>query len=330
MTVPIHPFTISIFPYLPTSLLPYLTTILFLSFFSATAQTSYEDQVRTYIDTYKGIVIQDMRTYGIPASIKLAQAILESGAGQSALAKEANNHFGIKCHKEWTGKTYRINDDAPKECFRKYDHAVQSFHDHSEFLTTRDRYQFLFSIDIQNYRAWAHGLKTAGYATNPKYPNLLINIIERYSLDQYDLPEGAVAAIATTQADEDLMDACRSLFTYFAPGPNNRKVYLNNHVQCTIALENDDLLKIARDFRIKATDLLAFNDLKRAGGISTGQAVYLEKKRRKAVQKKHVVGRKQSMWEISQVYGIRLANLYRKNLLPEGFEPPAGKVLKLR
>jgi len=306
-----------------------LLTLVFSSFF-AKAQSSYEEQVRAYIDAYKGISIQEMRSYGIPASIKLAQAILESRAGQSILAKEANNHFGIKCHKEWTGKTYRMDDDTPDECFRKYDNAVESFRDHSEFLSTRDRYKFLFSIDVQNYQAWAYGLKSAGYATNPKYPDLLINLIERYSLQAYDLREGDIPAIVTTVADGNLMEAYASLFTYFGPGPNNRKVYINNHVQCTMALDNDDLLKIARDFKLSASDLMDFNDLQRAGGLKQGQAVYLEKKQRKAIQKVHVVGNNQTLWEISQVYGIRLENLYRKNLLPEGYEPPAGKVLRLK
>ncbi|MFC2102585.1 glycoside hydrolase family 73 protein [Bacteroidota bacterium] len=219
---------------------PILTTIFLILFsLSANAQSSYEEHVRAYINKYKGIVIQDMKTYGIPASIKLAQAILESRAGQSALATDANNHFGIKCHKGWMGKTYRLDDDAPNECFRKYDNASESFRDHSEFLTTRSRYSFLFSIDIQDYKAWAYGLKTAGYATNPKYPDLLIRIIERYSLNQYDLSDGAIVAVVTTDADNTMMEDYRSLFTYFAPGPNNRKVYINNHVQCTFALEND-------------------------------------------------------------------------------------------
>jgi len=324
---------ISLFRYFATSLPRYLTTLttfFCISCFSIKAQTSYDDQVRAYVDTYKGIVVQDMRTYGIPASIKLAQAILESRAGQSVLATEANNHFGIKCHEEWTGKTYRMDDEQPNECFRKYDNAVESFRDHSVFLTTRDRYRFLFSLDAQDYRAWAYGLKSAGYATNPQYPDLLMSIIERYNLNQYDLPEREIVAVITTRADEDLMNAYLSLFTYLGPGPNNRKVYLNNHVQCTIALEGDDLLTIARDFRTKTTDLMQFNDLKRAGGISKGQVVYLEKKKGKATQKLHVVGNNQTMWEISQVFGIRLANLYRKNHMPEGFEPPAGKVLRLR
>lgn len=294
------------------------------------AQSSYDDQVRAYIDAYKGIVVQDMRKYGIPASIKLAQAILESGAGQSPLATQANNHFGIKCHPEWTGKTFAMDDDEPAECFRKYDNAVESYHDHSLFLTTRERYRFLFSIDVQDYQAWAYGLRSAGYATNPRYPELLISLIERYGLNQYDLPEREVVAVVTTKADENMMEAYRPLFSYFAPGPGNRSVFLNNHVQCTFALEDDDLLKIARDFGVTASSLMEFNDLARAGGLAKGQVVYLQKKKTKAIQKQHVVGNNQTMWEISQVYAIRLAGLYRKNLIPEGYEPVAGKVLRLR
>ncbi len=315
----------------PISLFRYFTISLFLfSSIIALSQSTYEEQVRNYIDKYKGIGIQHMKSYGIPASIKMAQAIIESRAGQSTLAREANNHFGIKCHKEWTGKTYRMDDDAPNECFRKYKHAIESFNDHSEFLTTRNRYHFLFSLDIQDYKAWAHGLKSAGYATNPKYPDLLIRVIERYSLNQYDLPEKAVAAVVTTKADENLLEAFKSLFIYFGPGPDRRKIYLNNHVQCTFALEEDDLLRIARDFHVKASELMKFNDLKRAGGIREGEVIYLQKKKRKAAQKVHVVGLNQTMWEISQVYAIRLKSVYSKNNLPSGFEPAAGKVLKLR
>ncbi|MFH1160020.1 MAG: glucosaminidase domain-containing protein [bacterium] len=313
------------------SLFHHLIISLFFSFTSLQAQnSSYDVQVQAYIDKYKDIVIRDMKIYGIPASIKLAQAIVESRAGQSTLATEANNHFGIKCQPEWTGKTYTMDDEKPGECFRKYDNAEQSFHDHSEFLSTRDRYKFLFSIDVRNYEAWAFGLKSAGYATNPDYPGLLIRTIERFSLYQYDLPEEAIQAVAITQADNNLLDAYRSMFTYFAPGPNGRKVYLNNHLQCTFALAGDGLLKIAGDFRIPATHLLEYNDLSRAGGIKEGQVVYLEPKKRKALQDIHVVGLNQTLWEISQVFGIRLKSLLNKNDLPEGFQPPAGKMLRLR
>ena len=139
-----------------------------------------------YIQTYKDIAMREMREHKIPASITLAQGILESGAGNSALAREAKNHFGIKCHKGWAGDTYMMDDDAKDECFRKYDNVEQSFRDHSEFLRTRGRYSALFELEITDYQGWAKGLKAAGYATNPKYAQLLIDRIELYDLAKYD------------------------------------------------------------------------------------------------------------------------------------------------
>ena len=142
-----------------------------------------------YIAQYKDVAIKKMREYKIPASITLAQGILESGSGNSRLARKANNHFGIKCHKEWHGKKFYMDDDEKHECFRKYPKAADSYRDHSKFLTQRGRYTFLFQYDITDYKKWAYGLKKAGYATNPKYPRLLIKIIEKYHLDQCDKEE---------------------------------------------------------------------------------------------------------------------------------------------
>ena len=142
--------------------------------------------VLAYINQFKGVAKEDMKEYGVPASITLAQGILESGAGTGLLCKLANNHFGIKCHKEWTGPYVRYDDDAAQECFRKYEHAEQSYKDHSAFLTTRAWYKPLFKLSKSDYKAWAKGLKKAGYATDPKYPDKLIGLIERYQLQQYD------------------------------------------------------------------------------------------------------------------------------------------------
>jgi LysM repeat protein len=142
----------------------------------------------SYIDQYKNIAIAEMEKYGIPASIKLAQALLESGNGNSTLARDANNHFGIKCGGTWTGKSITKSDDNPNDCFRVYDNPEQSFKDHSQFLL-RKRYEKLFSLDKNDYRGWARGLKDAGYATNPRYPELLIDLIERYELYKYDSAE---------------------------------------------------------------------------------------------------------------------------------------------
>ncbi|MDM1407727.1 glucosaminidase domain-containing protein [Myroides sp. DF42-4-2] len=144
------------------------------------------DMIQDYILLYKDIAKDNMSQFGIPASITLAQGVLESGSGQGTLSRNANNHFGIKCHKEWDGPSVRHTDDAPDECFRKYDRPEESYRDHSQFLVSRSRYNDLFSLDKDDYEGWAHGLKKAGYATDPKYAFKLISLIERYSLDQYD------------------------------------------------------------------------------------------------------------------------------------------------
>lgn len=147
---------------------------------------TYDDEIRLYIDSFSEIAKNNMRTHGIPASITLAQGILESGAGKGKLAQNANNHFGIKCHTGWTGESVKHDDDAAQECFRKYNHPSESYRDHSLFLTSRSRYASLFKLDKGDYEAWAKGLKAAGYATDVKYPAKLIGIIERFDLYQYD------------------------------------------------------------------------------------------------------------------------------------------------
>lgn len=147
---------------------------------------TYAEEVRDYIDNFKEIAKNNMKIHGIPASITLAQGILESGAGKGRLAQTANNHFGIKCHSGWTGETIHHDDDAAQECFRKYNHPSESYRDHSLFLTTRSRYSKLFKLNKGDYKSWARGLKEAGYATDVKYPDKLIGLIERYELYKYD------------------------------------------------------------------------------------------------------------------------------------------------
>jgi len=156
-----------------------------------------------YIDRYKAIAIQEMNTYGIPASITLAQGLFESGSGNSELAHFANNHFGIKCTSDWTGKSYFKDDDHANDCFRVYDNAEESFRDHSRFLK-RKNYATLYTLDKKDYKSWAYGLKKAGYATNPNYPSLLINLIQKYNLDQYDIP-GEVSQASLKQAQINSM-----------------------------------------------------------------------------------------------------------------------------
>lgn len=179
--------------------------------FIATSSVSVsKNTVEQYIDLYADAAMESMKQYGIPASIKLAQAILESGSGNGTLCRTANNHFGIKCKEEWTGETVNHTDDAPDECFRKYSSALESFNDHSEFLANRVYYKNLFTLDQSDYSAWAKGLKKAGYATDPRYPQKLISIIERYKLYEYDrqvLDAGYTAPVRTTTLTSNFSDA---------------------------------------------------------------------------------------------------------------------------
>lgn len=147
---------------------------------------TYAEEIQSYVNNFKDIAMNNMRVHGIPASITLAQGILESGAGKGKLAMSANNHFGIKCHTGWTGESVKHDDDAAQECFRKYEHPSESYRDHSLFLTSRTRYSNLFKLDKDDYKAWAKGLKAAGYATDVKYPDKLIGLIERFELFKYD------------------------------------------------------------------------------------------------------------------------------------------------
>ncbi len=287
--------------------------------------------VNRYILQYKDVAVREMMEYHIPASITLAQGILESNAGRSPLAVEANNHFGIKCHKEWTGKKFYKDDDAKSECFRKYDNPLESFHDHSWFLKSRDRYKGLFSLDISDYKGWANGLKAAGYATNPSYSQILIKTIVTYSLDRYDK---VVIAEAAGESVDDLENPGKQewlrRFKLLSNGPANRNIFQNNNLKMIIARQDDNLYVIARDFNTSVGKLLAYNDLPFATAFKPGQIVYLEHKRRKAAVKNHKVQMDESLYSISQLYGVKLRLLYKKNHLDKGSEPKKGTILRLR
>ncbi|MCF6171004.1 MAG: glucosaminidase domain-containing protein [Bacteroidales bacterium] len=289
-----------------------------------------------YIDLYKDVAIKKMKEFKIPASITLAQGILESGSGNSSLAKKANNHFGIKCHKGWTGKKFYMDDDEKHECFRKYKHASDSYRDHSQFLTQRGRYSFLFDYKITDYKKWAHGLKKAGYATNPKYPELLIRIIEKYHLDQYDKKRSG----GKSKPKEKVTDA--QTITFIAPSvsdfakagtsPTGRIVYINNGKKLIVVEQGDTFYGLAEEFEIYSWQLFKYNEVDKKHILQIGELVYLEKKKSKAERshKIHVVSEGESMRYISQLYGIKLKKLYKLNRLPKGRQPQAGDTLKLR
>ncbi len=307
--------------------------------FQVSAQTpANKSNYAGYIQTYKDIAIRKMNEYRIPASITLAQGILESGCGNSELTVNANNHFGIKCHKEWTGMTYTMDDDEKNECFRKYASAEESYNDHSYFLTTRPRYAPLFQLDIRDYKGWANGLKNTGYATNPKYAEMLIRIIEENELYLFDSePKGPVVkkekeekpvreeVIATEYSGPK-----NKAFTFLEVAEGNRKIYVNNNVKLIYARKDDTPHTIARDLGIHVFQVLGYNELGKNEEIRAGQVIYIEPKKRKASQETHVLNKGETMRDVSQLYGVRLKALYKKNGLAEGHEPSPGTTLYLK
>ena len=268
-----------------------------------------------YIQKYCNIAMREMNDYGIPASITLAQGILESAAGTSRLAVQANNHFGIKCHNDWSGEKIYHNDDKNNECFRKYEYAEQSFIDHSQFLKDRPRYSFLFELDKTDYKAWAKGLKQAGYATDPNYPKRLIELIERYELYKYDKQSSISKAEGVKSPEKLTKEKNESGLKY---------VYVQ---------KGESYYTIAVKYNIPFGLIFKFNDVDRkTRQPEEGTIVYLQSKKKKITwgEGLHVVEKGESMHDISQKYGIRLHSLYDLNKMPYDSKPEVGQLLKLR
>ena len=269
-----------------------------------------------YINQYKDLAISHMKDYKIPASITLAQGILESGAGTSQLARKSNNHFGIKCGSSWRGATVRHTDDAPNECFRAYKHAQESYKDHSLFLTNGARYAFLFKLDIADYKAWARGLKKAGYATDPSYANRLITIIEDYELYKYD-KEG-VYTKRQIRKNPWLL--------------NPHQVFIANGMAYVVARDGDTFQDLGKEFDISWRSLVKYNDLHKDYTLVNGDIIYLKAKKKKAAKPYtvYIVKDGDSMHTISQKYGIRLKNLYKMNRKDYDYVPQINDRLRLR
>jgi len=269
-----------------------------------------------YIDDYYVLAVRQMVKYKIPASITLSQALLESGAGLSELSRSSNNHFGIKCHADWTGDRIYRRDDNPNDCFRVYSTVEDSYEDHSMFLAQHPRYAVLFSYGVKDYESWARGLQECGYATDKGYANKLITYIEDYELYKYDyFSQSTVKSSSGKQQ------------------PRMRPTYITYGLLYVEAEANDSFEKIAYDMGFKVKNLLKYNDVPAADfPLKKGDVVYLEKKKKKA-DKPHslyVVKVGDSMHRISQHYGIRLKNLYKINKKKSDFIPTEGDVLKLR
>ena len=316
----------------------YLLFLLLLPFFAQAQRITPEE----YIQTYKDIAMREMREHKIPASITLAQGLLESGAGNSALAREAKNHFGIKCHKGWTGKTYYMDDDEKDECFRKYRDAEESFRDHSDFLCTRGRYSALFDLEITDYKGWAKGLKAAGYATNPKYAQLLIDRIELYDLTKYDkialglmVDDNQLPEIAP---EDDLNELAysptdRSAFELVDMTADKRFIYENNGVRFVYAKEGETPESLSKEFKIKMKRFCDYNLLRHPDEMvfHSGDVVYLARlKNSNWKAKRHYVEEGETVRDVALRYAVKPYKILKRNNLEDNARLQKGQKLWLR
>jgi LysM repeat protein len=280
-----------------------------------------------YIRLYKDWAILNMQVKKVPASITLSQGILESASGNSSLATKANNHFGIKCHKGWSGGTYHMDDDAPNECFRKYTSVLDSYNDHADFLSGRERYQGLFKLEITDYKGWAHGLKEAGYATNPKYATLLIDLIEKYKLYEYD-QQALNPAYVNNNNNVNNNNGGNNNSSNQDKG---KLVYINGLQAIRIA-KGQTKMDIATKFELKVKQLEKYNELGPGDELYEGQLVFIEPKRNTAepAYKYHEVKPGETFYSIAQQYGMKMQSLMKKNNMWYGSVIKPGDKLSLR
>lgn len=294
-----------------------------------------------YIRQYSALAVEEMYRSGVPASITLAQGLLESRYGQSELAVKGNNHFGIKCHNNWTGDKMYHDDDRKGECFRVYDSPEHSFRDHSDFLRYRDRYKFLFDLEPTDYKGWAHGLKKAGYATDSAYPQKLIRLIEEYELHRFDAgsPDADEAQVsgerhlpqspARIEQAKPLTQKQRETFSFAL----TRQMYSMNGVPFIYAAEGETYASIAARYNLFQREILKFNDLSKAETLYPGTIVYLQKKKKQAadgMDKYIVEGSNENLRDISQRFAVRLSRLCKMNGCSEDRRLFDGDVIILR
>ena len=327
----------------------FLLLLLSLPFASYCQVTgTYEERVLNYISQYKDWAMQEQMRVGIPASVTLAQGIYETGAGSSELATIANNHFGIKCKKAWTGETFAHTDDAPNECFRKYTSAYQSYMDHSNYLSTEKRYQILFTYGVDDYKAWCRGLKQCGYATNPKYAQLIINVIEKYNLNRFT--DSAAILFATPVLDKNnnthgpnvssyeyqIINQIDTPETAIEEDANIKDNLLNfegvtkvNNLNAFVARKGETLLEYAIKYNIRYQKLLDINDLE-DGPIPFSMYIYLEKKHLKGDHAYYIVKEHETLLQIAQTEGIQLKQLRLINKINEEEEVVKGERINLQ
>lgn len=299
----------------------FICVALLLPLGTAWAQSVWNQRYQQYVDQYKDIAIEQMQRWKIPASITLAQGLLESGAGQSELTRKGNNHFGIKCH-GWGGAAVYHDDDQRNDCFRAYASAYDSFEDHSRFLSSGQRYQSLFKLKLTDYKGWAKGLKAAGYATNPQYADRLIDIIQCYKLYQYDNAKSYDKYLANHTKDH----------TIGGQPLHPIKIYNKNYY--IIARRGDTFRLIGEEIGVSYKKIAKYNERGKDDPIEEGEVIWLKKKQKKAAKeykgRNHYVRPGESMYFIAQKYGIRLKSLYKMNHLSPDYELRVGDELRVR
>ena len=282
---------------------------------------------KEYIQKYKDLAVREMERTGIPASITLAQGLLESGNGNSMLARKANNHFGIKCH-DWVGPSVKMDDDAKNECFRKYNNPYESYKDHSKFLTTRSRYAFLFKYRSNDYKRWAHGLKKAGYATDPKYAHRLIKIIEDEQLFKLDRKGAGTDFYVEKPDDTELADIDGDL----SIDPFGARLEVANGIHYILTKKGDTFYSIEKNLGVERKKLLRYNDLPKNYILQIDQRLYLHSKRNKAARgyNFHRVKEGDSLYGIAQEYGVKLKKLCKYNGVKKNYKVKVGERIWLR
>lgn len=287
------------------------------------AQMKWNQRYQTYINQYRDLAIEQMLKFKIPASITLAQGLLESGAGYSELATKGNNHFGIKCH-GWTGRKTYHDDDEAQECFRAYNNVYESYEDHSLLLSRQPRYRSLFSLDGDDYKGWAHGLKKCGYATSPTYAQKLIGIIELYKLQQYD----------KAKKYDRFMESRTYKDSPSAKGGILHPIHRYNKNYYIVVKQGDTFRSLGKELGLSYRKIAKYNERNKRDKIVVGETIYLKKKQKKADKTyknlPHTVKPGESMYSIAQYYGMRVKSLYKKNGLSPDYVPKVGDKLRVR
>lgn len=321
---------------------------LFLLCLATTMVCKAQDRntIQQYVETYRELAIAEMQRSGVPASITLAQGIHETTAGTSPLVLKSNNHFGIKCKSNWTGERVSHTDDAPNECFRKYADPADSYRDHSDFLRNGARYASLFTLDPLDYKGWAHGLKKAGYATNPRYPQVIIKLVEEYDLQDYTLiamgkmqPREDMIAGNSTDKKESEMKVINTVeqernTPQLTEIPPARRYpageFKINATRVIYAKAGTSLLAIAQQYDVPLKRLYEFNEMGEAEMLTEDRLIYLQRKRKAGETDYHVVAEGETLVSIARDEAIRLESLLEHNHLQAGMEPAAGEQLYLR